>query len=220
MRLYLIRHGRQCSKLCNVDVDLSEEGYRQASFLGERLFREKIQAVYSSSLLRAVRTAQTANLYWNGEHFIRPELGEISFGAMEGLSDREIEVKYRDFMALKGRMEEDVPYPGGECAWDVVRRAGPVFAEMAKSGYERIAVVTHGGVIRSMTAHYLGIPMKRCVLLGSSLENCSITELSWNEEAGCFFLERFNDYGHLEAHPELLRNAWVEDETMERSKGR
>lgn len=37
MKLYLIRHGRQCSKLCNVDVDLSEEGYRQASLLGERL---------------------------------------------------------------------------------------------------------------------------------------------------------------------------------------
>ena len=75
MKLYLIRHGRQCSKLCNVDVDLSEEGYRQASLLGERLFREKIQAVYSSSLLRAVETAQAANLYWNVEHFIRPELG-------------------------------------------------------------------------------------------------------------------------------------------------
>ena len=57
MKLYLIRHGRQCSKLCNVDADLSEEGYRQASLLGERLFREKIQAVYSSSLLRAVETA-------------------------------------------------------------------------------------------------------------------------------------------------------------------
>ena len=65
MKLYLIRHGRQCSKLCNVDVDLSEEGYRQASLLGERLFREKIQEVYSSSLLRAVETAQAANLYWN-----------------------------------------------------------------------------------------------------------------------------------------------------------
>ena len=48
MKLFLIRHGRQCSKLCNVDVDLSEEGYRQASLLGERLFHENIQVVYSS----------------------------------------------------------------------------------------------------------------------------------------------------------------------------
>ena len=34
MKLFLIRHGRQCSKLCNVDVDLSEEGYRQGAPFG------------------------------------------------------------------------------------------------------------------------------------------------------------------------------------------
>ena len=65
MKLYLIRHGRQNSRLCNVNVDLCEEGYRQAALLGERLFPKKIQAVYSSDLLRAVETAQAANLYWN-----------------------------------------------------------------------------------------------------------------------------------------------------------
>ena len=200
MKLYLIRHGRQCSKLCNVDVDLSEEGYRQASLLGERLFREKIQAVYSSSLLRAVETA----------HFIRPELGEISFGDMEGMSDEEIAVVYKDFKDQQGRMEEDLPYPGGECACDVVRRAEPVFMEMVRSGYDRIAVVTHGGVIRSMTAHYLGIPMARWRILGTSLENCSITQLDWDEENGRFLLERFNDYAHLEPYPDLLRRAWVD----------
>ena len=210
MKLYLIRHGRQCSRLCNVDVDLSEEGYRQASLLGERLFREKIQAVYSSSLLRAVETAQAANLYWNVEHFVRPELGEISFGDMEGMSDEEIAVVYKDFKDQQGRMEEDLPYPGGECAADVVRRAEPVFMEMVRSGYDRIAVVTHGGVIRSMTAHYLGIPMARWRILGTSLENCSITQLDWDEENGRFLLERFNDYAHLEPYPDLLRRAWVD----------
>ena len=41
MKLYLIRHGRQNSRLCNVNVDLCEEGYRQAALLGERLFPKK-----------------------------------------------------------------------------------------------------------------------------------------------------------------------------------
>ena len=113
MKIFWIRHGRQCSKLCNVDVDLSEEGYRQASLLGERLFPENIQVVYSSSLLRAVETAQAANLYWNVEHIIRPELREISFGHMEGMEDRDIAVKYRDFKAQQALMEEDPSYPGG-----------------------------------------------------------------------------------------------------------
>ena len=109
MKLYLIRHGRQNSRLCNVNVDLCEEGYRQAALLGERLFPKKIQAVYSSDLLRAVETAQAANLYWNVEHTICPELREIDFGEMEGLLEalesREISLedsfeKYKEGMAL------------------------------------------------------------------------------------------------------------------------
>lgn len=37
MELYLIRHGRQSSRLCNVNVDLSPDGRRQAILLGHRL---------------------------------------------------------------------------------------------------------------------------------------------------------------------------------------
>ena len=210
MKLFLIRHGRQCSKLCNVDVDLSEEGYRQASLLGERLFHENIQVVYSSNLLRAVETAQAANLYWNVEHIIRPELREISFGHMEGMEDRDIAVKYRDFKAQQALMEEDLPYPGGECAADVIRRAGPVLERLAESGHERIAVVTHGGVIRTMAAWYLGMPLEKWRLLGKDLENTSITQLKWDRGHRRFTLERFNDYAHLEACPELLRKNWKE----------
>ena len=77
MRLYLIRHGRQCSQLCNVNVDLALEGFRQAELLGERLAGEKIEAVYSSHLLRAFQTAETANRFWNVEHIVKEELREI-----------------------------------------------------------------------------------------------------------------------------------------------
>lgn len=212
MKIYLIRHGRQSSKLCNVNVDLSEEGFRQAALVGERLFPEKIQAVYSSDLIRAVQTAQVANLYWNVEHMVRPDLREISFGDMEGMSDGEIAVKYRDFKLQMEKMEEDLPYPGGECAADVVHRALPVFEELVNSGYERVAVVTHGGVIRSMAAYYLGLDLAKWRILGKSLENCSITEFSWDDSQKRFTLERFNDYAHLEKYPELLRSAWVEGE--------
>ena len=37
MNIYLIRHGRQNSTLCNVDVELSKEGREQADLLGKRL---------------------------------------------------------------------------------------------------------------------------------------------------------------------------------------
>lgn len=100
--------------------------------LGERLFPKKIQAVYSSDLLRAVETAQAANLYWNVEHTICPELREIDFGEMEGLSDEEIAVKFADFKKEQAKMETDLAYPGGECAADVVKRADPVLKGLVK----------------------------------------------------------------------------------------
>ncbi|MDO5416029.1 MAG: histidine phosphatase family protein [Lachnospiraceae bacterium] len=212
MKIYLIRHGRQNSKLCNVDVDLCEEGFRQAALLGERLAKEGIQVVYSSGLKRAVQTAQAANLYWNVEHYMYPELREISFGKMEGLSDEEIAVRFAAFQAEQKKMEYDIPYPGGESAGDVVRRVIPVFRQIAESGYEKVAVVTHGGVIRSMVTHYLGMDMAKWRTLGTSLENCSITELEYHPGLGRFTLERFNDYAHLQSHPELLRSAWVDAE--------
>ena len=212
MRIYLIRHGRQCSKLCNVNVDLAEEGYRQAALVGERLVQVNPQIVYSSDLLRAVQTAQAANLYWNVDHIVRPELREISFGDMEGMSDEAIAVKYADFKISQDRMEEDHPYPGGECGADVVKRVLPVLYEITQSGYERAAVVTHGGVIRSLTAYLIGLDLAKMRMLGNGLENCSITELEYSPDKNRFNLQRFNDYAHLEKYPELLRSSWVDKE--------
>lgn len=212
MKLYLIRHGRQASKLCNVDVELCQEGFQQAALLGQRLASEGIQIVFSSALTRAVQTAQAANLYWNVEHYMYPELNEISFGQMEGLSDEEIALRFKDFQQEQAKMEYDIPYPGGESAGDVVRRVIPVFRQIRESGYEKVAVVTHGGVIRSMTAHFLGMDMAKWRTLGTSLENCSITELNYSPQLRRYTLERFNDYAHLQPYPQLLRSAWVDAE--------
>lgn len=209
MNLYLIRHGRQSSRLCNVNVNLSEAGFRQARLVGERLALKRIDAVYSSDLIRAVETAQEANKLWNVPHFIRPELREISFGDMEGMTDEDIAVTFQEFKKEQARMEQDLPYPGGECAADVIKRAMPVFEEIASAGFQNVAVVTHGGVIRTMVAAFLHMEPKDYRLLGNSLENCSITEVRWLEAAKRFTVERFNDYAHLEHYPELLRASWT-----------
>lgn len=212
MNIYLIRHGRQSSKLCNMNVNLSAAGRRQSALVGERLAFAGIEAVYSSHLIRAVETAREANRYWNAKHIIRQELREISFGDMEGMADEEIAVKFGDFKKEQERLEHDIPYPGGECAGDVMKRAIPVLEEIAASGNQNVAVVTHGGVIRTVTSALLHMEPKYYRLLGNSLENCSITEVHWNEKTGRFLMERFNDYAHLEPYPELLRASWVDAE--------
>lgn len=212
MNIYLIRHGRQCSKLCNVNVKLSEEGRRQAALLGERMASKKIDLIYSSDLIRAVETAQVVNGYWHAKHIIRQGIREISFGDMEGMADEDIAVKFADFKKEQEKMEEDIPYPGGECSGDVIKRSMPVFEEISASGADNVAVVTHGGVIRSITAAFLHMEPHDYRLLGNTLENCSITHVRWNEEKRRFFVERFNDYAHLEKYPELLRECWADAE--------
>ena len=208
MRILLIRHGRQNSALCNVDVPLAEEGRRQAELLGERLKHEHVDAVWSSDLIRAVETADIINNYLNVPREIRSDLKEISFGDMEGLSDAEIADIFEEFLRLRAKMEKDMPYPGGESASDVVKRAVPVIKEICESDYETVAVVTHGGVIRSLVAHYLGMDLAKVPLLASHLENCGITEFWVRKHDRRMILNRFNDASHLEVCPELMRSGW------------
>ena len=112
MRILLIRHGRQNSPLCNVNVPLAEEGRRQAALLGERLKDEKIEAVWSSDLIRAVETADIINESLQVPREIRKDIREISFGDMEGLSDEVIADRFEEFLRERSRMEKDLPYPG------------------------------------------------------------------------------------------------------------
>ena len=57
MELYLIRHGRQSSRLCNV-MWIFPRSRRQSALLGHRLADWGIEVLYSSSLIRAVQTAE------------------------------------------------------------------------------------------------------------------------------------------------------------------
>ena len=150
--------------------------------MGRRLEMLSVEALYSSDLLRAVETAEIVNERLQIPHHIRSGLREISFGELEGLSDAAIADKFEEFLRERGKMERDISYPGGESAADVVKRALPVMEEILESGLETVAVVTHGGVIRSLLCQYLGMELSRVPLMASHLENCGITELLYRND--------------------------------------
>lgn len=208
MNIYLIRHGRQNSALCNVNVELAKEGCRQAELLGKRLAAYPIDGMYSSNLIRAIETAEILNGFLKQEHLIREELKEISFGSLEGNSNEYIKAHYSGFKEEQMKLEEDLPYPDGECGSDVFTRAKRILDEIIISGKKHVVVVTHGGVIRALLAGLLGIDMSKKLLFGVSLENTSITQLIYDKHYDRYYLQRFNDYGHLEVEPSLLRENW------------
>ena len=98
IKLYLIRHGRQNSSLCNVDVPLDEAGIRQAELVGHRLKKYDIEALYSSNLIRARQTAEIIGKELNLVNSIEENLKEISFGDLEGLDDVQIKEKFGDYL--------------------------------------------------------------------------------------------------------------------------
>ena len=209
MRIYLIRHARQSSTLCNVDVNLSEEGIEQAHLLGKRIATYKPDAVISSDLLRAVETADIISTYLGDvPRFIEKDLREIDFGDLTGYSDEYNETHYGDFLSRRKLMIEDLAFPNGENGQQVYNRAIKVINEIISLDFKRVAVVTHGGTIRSLVAGLLKMTQADKLMFAVSLENSSITEVIYDEESKRFYLERFNDYSHLEVKPELLRNYW------------
>jgi len=206
INLYLIRHGRQDSPLCNVDVELSKEGCKQAELLRDRLQNYHIDALYSSDLIRARQTAEIINQTLQLPHVIREEIREISFGELEGKTDEYIKTNFREFKREQKKLIEDIPYPGGENGTSVYERAMPVIQEIAQSGKKNIVIVTHGGTIRVLMAALFGRNQAKRFLYGVSLENTGITQLSYDSGYDRFYLERFNDYAHLEGWPELCQN--------------
>lgn len=209
IRLYLIRHGRQDSPLCNVDVALDEAGCRQAELVAERLGNYNIQALYSSNLKRARQTAEIIGGQLGLVHNIEEDLREISFGRLEGLNDVEIRERFGEFLAQRAKADSDIPYPGGESGEDVYRRAFPVIKRIIEhaldNNIENIAIVSHGGVIRTLVAGVLGADFSKKLLIAKDLENCSITQIDYDSSTDNFIVERVNDYAHIEKEPKLLR---------------
>ena len=206
MNIYLIRHGRQNSRLCNVDVELSKEGKEQAELVGERLKTYEIEAVYSSQLLRAKETADIINKHLDKPRVIDKRWQESAFGGMTGLTNEEMTQKYGDFLAQRATMTEDIPYPdGGENCQMVFERSFEALRDLVKEPYENVCVVTHGGVLRALLTGLAGAEYAKWLTFGRQIENCSITHIMYDEKMKTFHIERFNDFAHFEGKDYLMR---------------
>ncbi len=214
IKIFLIRHGRQESPLCNVDVKLADEGRTQAQLVGRRLSGMEIDAVYSSNLIRAIETAEIIKeeLCLDLEVKISEDFRETEFGDMTGMSDEVLKVKFKDYFEKREDCDEDIRIPGGENGEEVYKRmkmAMDMVIEDAKNNhYENIVIVSHGGAIRCFLAGILKMPWGRRFTFAKTMENCSITELNYYLDKNNFSIERINDYSHLEGREDLLRSSF------------
>ena len=162
--VYLVRHGatewnHSRRAQGTADIDLNDEGRLQAEEAAERLAHAPLAAVYSSQLKRARDTA-VAIAARHGLSVIEDErFQEIDQGEWTGLHVDEIARRWPDRW---GPARHYSRRPGGESPQEVRVRALAALKEAVdRFPGGAIAVVSHGGTIRTLSAEALGYDDRR-----------------------------------------------------------
>jgi probable phosphoglycerate mutase len=150
MELILIRHGLPVRSAETDDPPLTEEGHDQARRAARWLADERIDAVWSSPMLRAVQTA--APFVAQSGLTLKTHPGIEEFDRGSGAYIPMEELKREDYAAWKAMAE-------GTFDVDIFAFSNAVVAALeeivAAHAGKRVAVFCHGGVVNVWTAHVL-----------------------------------------------------------------
>jgi broad specificity phosphatase PhoE len=198
--LLLVRHGetawnRERRWQGHHDASLSAAGRAEAQALAARLAAEHPIALYSSDLPRARETADEIAGQTGLEPVLDARWREVDVGEWLGLAPGEVQSRYPDGYAR---------WLAGGTGW----RQGESYPEMAERGLAAahdvasshadasgpIVCVTHGGVVRALVMHVLGMPPAARRLLTTGPTG-TVTAIEAREPA--WRLRSYNDAGHL-----------------------
>ena len=164
--IYFLRHGETAWNAAGklqgrLDIPLNLKGKAQAKrnggMLAELLSDPKAMTYVASPLLRTRQTMEIIRVAVDmpPDGFATDErLLEINYGRWEGLTWEQ--VKDTDPEVLKARSADEfgIPAPGGESYTMVMARVVSWLASVT----EPTVVVAHGGIMRCLRGHVLGLP--------------------------------------------------------------
>ena len=202
-RVLLVRHGQSQGNAerrfgGHSPTPLSELGHRQAEATARALSNERVTAVYSSDLLRAVQTAEPLARATGLEITRTASLRERSVGLMEGLTFEEAAAAHPEEYAALLRRDFEHVLAGGESYRQLLDRAAAQLdraIEHHRGG--TLALFSHTGTICILALHLMGAldaPHLKPVWLSSA--NCGVTRFSI-EHGGLIRIKALNDTRHL-----------------------
>jgi broad specificity phosphatase PhoE len=152
--LYLLRHGETEWSVSGqhtgrTDIPLTDNGRKQAESLVPFLSTITFDKVLVSPLSRAKDTAKLAGLK---NVTICDDLAEFDYGDCEGLTTVEIRKKEPEWTVWTH------PCTNGETLEQVAARAQKVIDAATANGDARVALVSHGHMLRILTATWLKLP--------------------------------------------------------------
>lgn len=198
LKVILVRHGEtEWNKLKQIqggssDTKLNKNGKRQAESVALKLATEKIQAIYSSPLQRALNTARTIARHHQLKVTIEPSLREIDAGELEGVAVDEIGSRLDQI--LTGEGDSFFRMPGGESLAEVQQRTWPTIQRLVSQHPDGVVVVvSHYFAILTIICSVLNLPLSQIGRL--RLTPGSISAITFEEQRQRLIL--FNDSCHL-----------------------
>jgi broad specificity phosphatase PhoE len=170
MEIYLARHGatewsQSGQHTGRTDIPLIPDGEEQAKRLGARLAFITWDAVLSSPLQRAWRTAELAGYGDIAEPV--DDLMEWNYGDYEGLTNAQIRQEIPDWTIFKYGAK------GGESVEQVTARCHR-FLDSLKNRGDKILCFAHGHILRAIAACWIGFTAAegRCFLFQAGALSC------------------------------------------------
>jgi len=159
--LIMVRHGQSQWNLENrftgwKDVDITEQGRKEAQLAGKLLKEEVFEKAFTSTLKRAQHTLSIIleeSIRKDLPVIISSALNERSYGQLEGFNKSETALKYGEQQVHIWRRSYDVAPPGGESLKDTADRVIVYFKEQIAPLLQKgknILVVAHGNSLRAL----------------------------------------------------------------------
>jgi broad specificity phosphatase PhoE len=194
----LIRHGDTAWNVEEIfrgraDVELNETGIKQAELLAKHLTDERIVALYSSPLKRALRTAELIVIPHHIDVTPAPELIDFDYGEWQGLSHDTVKEKYKTLYTQWLNNPHLVKVPKGENLDDVGERVTSLVDRIITKHEGTVALVSHRVVGKVLICALLGLDNSH--FWNIRLDTCGITTFVYEDKK--FILEKHNDTSFL-----------------------
>ncbi len=164
--IYIVRH---CETVANdehrfagiTDADISERGARQLECLSEAFKDIKLDKVYSSSRIRAKKTAMAMNKYSGAPMEIDDAFLEINLGDWE---NQIVESVKSEALRIWVEEPENGCPPNGESRDEVVKRGWAGLQKVVRENEGKtVAIATHGDLLRNVCRVLLKVPRNRLI---------------------------------------------------------
>jgi probable phosphoglycerate mutase len=162
--LFLIRHGltAQTGHVLYgqmTGIPLDHRGRAQAAQLAARFTPIRLTAIYTSPLERCVQTVEPLAAAQRLPVIERDELIEMDAGRWTGRRLGALR-KQRSWVTVQRRPSEFRFPGGGEGFADAQERVGTEVERIARRHHRgRVAIATHGDIVRILLARFAGMPL-------------------------------------------------------------